>query len=176
MILELEIPKVHNNELSQDKLLEFMTSSNAIFSIKSLKTNRKFTFRLSAKKNQINDNPDFLFVSVLTGSDNTSNYTYIGYLKPVTAQYVYLTHPQIRTETKWQFFYGDKSKIGKDSLCVTTFEWIMNKLTYERKMDDVLIWHEGVCCRCGRKLTAEKSSDNGIGDYCAKMKAKSNLK
>lgn len=166
MVLQLDIKPAHSNELSQDKLLEFMTSSNAIFSIKSLKTDKHFTFRLSAKKNQINDNPDFLFVSVLNGSDNTSNYAYIGYLKRF----------QVGENSGWYFTYGDKSKIGSEAPSVVAFKWIIDCINSGKLMQNVLIWHEGVCCRCGRKLTAEKSSDNGIGDYCAKLKSKSRLK
>jgi hypothetical protein len=163
MILNLEVQKVHSNQLSQDKLMEFITSSNAIFSIKSLNTGIHFTFSVSCKKQEINDNPDFLFVSVLTGTDNTSNYTYLGYLKRHTSGFWYYTH-------------GDKSKIGEDAKSNIAFKWIIDCLNAGKIMKDVLIWHEGVCCRCGRKLTAEKSSDNGIGDYCAKLKYKSRLK
>lgn len=31
------------------------------------------------------------------------------------------------------------------------------------------IYHEGCCCRCGRKLTSDKSRLTGIGPKCAKQ-------
>lgn len=166
MILEFDIKPSHSNELSQDKLLEFMTSSNAIFSIKSLNSGLHFTFKISTRKNEINDHPTFLFVSVLTGTDNTSDYTYLGYLK----QY------EVGEYKGWYFTHGDKSVITKEATSAIAFKWIMDCINSGKLMQNVLIWHEGVCCRCGRKLTAEKSSDNGIGDYCAKLKSKSRLK
>jgi len=50
---------------------------------------------------------------------------------------------------------------------VQAFEWTVKKL-YNGTLSGVKIFHEGKCCRCGRRLTTPTSVQNGIGPECIK--------
>ena len=91
------------------------------------------------------------FVSVLTGPDNTKNYTYIGQILngefgATKGSKLPTTHPKFRAfELVWYYLNIE------DALPA----WLM-------------IRHEGKCGRCGRKLTVPESIDIGIGPECLK--------
>jgi hypothetical protein len=36
--------------------------------------------------------------------------------------------------------------------------------------NSIEIWHEGTCCRCGKRLTVPASIELGMGADCAKEK------
>ena len=57
---------------------DFMVAGNAIFTVTSKKTGTRFTYRVRKGK----DESAPYFVSVLTGSDNESDYRYLGTIFP----------------------------------------------------------------------------------------------
>lgn len=139
------------NELSQDYALEFIMSGRAIFTVKSLKTGTRFTYKVS-----IADKADCFFVSVLTGSDNNSAYSPMCYIKIINGI------PSIMRSTKtW---------ISADAPSSIAFKYVFMNLLIRREMKGLEIWHEGRCCRCGRLLTVPESIEFGIGPECATKK------
>ncbi len=104
-------------------------------------TGNRFTYRVSKSDG---DRPVF-FVSVLTGQDNVNDYTYLGTIFP----------DGFRTTRK--------SRIGTDSPSFVAFQW------FARHFEDarVTVYHEGVCGRCGRKLTVPESIESGLGPVCS---------
>ena len=64
------------NQLENNDIKTFIFAGKAIFTITNTNTGNRFTYRVRKAK----DN-DIYFVSVLTGSDNTSSYSFIGYIK-----------------------------------------------------------------------------------------------
>lgn len=96
------------------------------------------------------------FVSMLTGSDNETDYSYLGSLNTHTGQ-LQLTA---------------KSKLPADSFPVR----LLNRVLARIWSDDLAavevhgykVHHAGKCCRCGRKLTTLASCELGIGPECAK--------
>lgn len=96
------------------------------------------------------------FVKMLTGSDNTSDYSYVGKLDDFTGQVVLTA----------------KSKMDKDSYAVKLLNRVLARIwaddheAFESK--GYKVHHEGQCCRCGRALTVPASIESGIGPECAK--------
>lgn len=123
----------------------FMLAGNATFTIVSKATGTRFTYRV---RQPDADKPHF--VSVLTGSDNESSYTFLGTIFP-----------------DGTYRHGKRSSIGENAPSAKAFSWLYASLgspSFESQCD---VWHEGRCCRCGRKLTVPSSIEAGIGPECA---------
>lgn len=127
--------------------LEFMLAGNAYLTLRSTKTGTRYTFRVKRKKDT-----NLWFVSTLWGSDNTSDYSYLGLI-----------------DENRQFRLSPKSRTTRDSPQTKAFEWTMRQLVEKGIVPDQLeVWHEGRCGRCGRLLTVPESIASGIGPECAK--------
>lgn len=123
--------------------LEFILAGNAYFTVRSVKTGVRYTFRVSkAKKNET-----MWFVSLLTGPDNISDYSYMGVLSGN------------------KFRVTKASKVTADSVPVKAFSWVLSGLVAENLVG-VELWHAGRCGRCGRSLTVPESVEAGYGPEC----------
>lgn len=130
-------------------ILKFMFAGNAYFTLQSPSSVR-YTYRVSRSKKAAKEGKDLYFVSLLTGPQNTSDYTYIG------------------LATKEQGFrLTQASKMNADSVPVRAIVWTTSMLLQGKELGEVKFWHEGKCGRCGRKLTVPESIANGIGPECA---------
>ena len=97
-----------------------------------------YTFKVSKKENPENERyPVTYFVSLLTGPDNTSNYTYLGLLDPAVR------------------------------LLNRTLNLVWNENTEAIQTAGFDLHHEGRCGRCGRVLTVPESILSGFGPECA---------
>jgi hypothetical protein len=94
---------------------------------------------------------DRLFVSVLTGQDNTSDYSYLGQI---------ITRPHPRYE------HGRKSRLSPDAPSARAIAWYCARLFGAGSLADVTVYHDGTCGRCGRDLTDPLSVARGIGPEC----------
>ena len=128
--------------------LTFMLAGNARITAVSKKTGTRYTYQIRQKENDFGKKTPH-FVSVLTGPDNRSDYTYIGYIS-----------------STGDFMPGKKGKPGCPSY--KAFNWMYNVLRSGHIHDDVEIMHENRCGRCSRPLTVPESIQNGIGPECAK--------
>ena len=130
--------------------LTFILAGDSFFTLVSLESSVRYTYHVEIKEEE--NKPPVWFVRLLTGSDNTSDYTYIGYF---TEQNGFRT-----------------SKATPDSLrnskAVKAIQWMLEKLqkgaTFTGK---VAMYHMGRCGRCGRPLTVPESIEAGIGPDCA---------
>lgn len=104
----------------------------------------RFTYKIVASDPDPN-RPPVHFVRVLTGPDNESHYEFLG------------------TIFKDGFRVSGKSRIGHAAPSAVAFQWL------ERNWESTFakVWHEGVCGRCGRKLTVPESIETGLGPTCA---------
>ena len=134
------------NSVSRD----FLTGGHAIFTASSPKGTH-YTFSVSRPKDFTPDSPVW-FVSVLTGSDNTSDYTYLGLLDGSGL---------LRLTKKSREYYTEKTpsyEVGR---------WAIAKIWRGEEMPDgYKIQHMGKCGRCGRPLTDPLSCELGIGPIC----------
>lgn len=139
---------------------EFFSGGRAIFTIevpeyfqKLHKSNPHYTFRIRLHEK---DNKEFYFVELLSGPDNTRNYTYVGLFNKNTGQLALTT----------------KSKVTEDAWSVRLFRRVMAKI-FENDTPAITnagfdVHHEGKCGKCGDKLTAPESIKIGLGPYCRK--------
>ena len=143
---------------------EFILAGNAIFTIEipvtavlnndqQKETLHHVTFKV--ERVEANENyAESYFVKMLTGPDNTKNYTYIGRLD--------VKRGQVNTTAK--------SKIPETSRRFRLLNRIL-ALTwrgdYSYEDHGFTTHHEGKCGKCGRKLTVPESIETGIGPKCA---------
>jgi hypothetical protein len=126
------------------EISRFITAGKATFTIVSKVTGNRFTYQVKQS-----DNPTLYFVALLNGPDNTSNFAYLGTLG----------------NGYWK--HGAKSKISEDAPSAKGFKWFWANLKQGQLPATVEFWHEGRCCKCGRKLTVPSSIESGIGPECA---------
>ena len=144
------------------EIMNYILGGNATFTLVSRKTGQRFTYKVKSKpkdkdKNWSTGNQDrsLFFVSLLTGSDNENSYRYLGLL-------------EARRFGGFEFRETAKSCARKGSPSFDAFAYCWHILDESASWpSQVEFWHEGSCCRCGRKLTVPESVANGIGPECA---------
>lgn len=136
----------------------FALAGNATFTVVSKKTATRFTYQIQAPKLNRDGEPvskeqaEVLFVKVLNGPDNTSNYEMFGMIFPKDGKFV-----------PWK-----KSRISMDAPCAAAFKWTFeNVLVTGVNHPKLEVHHSGTCGRCGRKLTVPESIQSGLGPECA---------
>lgn len=128
----------------------FVLGGNATFTIQSNVTGNRFTYKARADKNS----PNRVYVSVLTGADNESSYSYLGTI---------FQH----NEAHAVYHHGKKSRISSDANSARAFDWFWRHA--KELPDSVKFLKSGKCCRCGRTLTTPESISVGYGPECAKL-------
>jgi hypothetical protein len=123
------------------EIKRFILAGDATFTVQNEKTGNRFTYRVRKAQDG-----GCWFVGVLTGSDNYSDYSYMGIIKGV------------------EFFGTRKSRVSRTAPSYVAFDWVWRNVG--RLPACVQVWHEGACCRCGRKLTTPESVEKGIGPVC----------
>lgn len=127
----------------------FALAGNATFTVTSGSTGTRFTYKVSAS-----DDGKMHFVSVLTGPDNWTNYSYFGVI--VNGQF--------------RFARPEKARVAASAPSARGFDWFWRQLNAApevSKIGQVTVNHEGKCGCCGRKLTTPESCERGIGPECA---------
>ena len=133
---------------------KFLTAGRATFTVTRRRDGARFTYRVTAT----DDDPARFFVSVLTGPDNESDYTYAGMLDNRPAG---LMLRQTRG-----------SKIAATAPSWLGFVWLISRLHRPEVIDRfVEIDHVGRCARCNRPLTVPESIRTGLGPVCAEKVA-----
>lgn len=123
--------------------------------LRSRKTGKHFTYRVRLPRNADPDDPRApRFVSVLAGPDNTQSYVYLATI--FDQQRLVLTQ---------------KSRFTPEATTWRAFNWLWHDLSEDSLHPSVEVWHNGKCCRCGRKLTDPTSIATGIGPVCAEKAA-----
>ncbi|GMU26254.1 MAG: hypothetical protein AMXMBFR16_11590 [Candidatus Uhrbacteria bacterium] len=129
---------------------EFATAGRAVFTVSNA-TGERYTFKVKRKDNEA-PRPPVYFVSLLTGPDNTRDYTYVGVLNDYNGS-VRLTAA---------------SRYAEDSKPVAVVRWALKKVWERGTLPaGYEILHEGRCGRCGRPLTVPESIKTGLGPECA---------
>lgn len=124
----------------------FILAGNATFTIVSAKTGTRFTYKIRAKNVAVGRT--LYFVSVLTGSDNENDFTFLGTI----------------FDGK-DFRHSTKSHISQDAPSARAFAWCFGRILADT-LTDASVHHEGKCGRCGRKLTVPSSIEIGLGPEC----------
>lgn len=129
-----------------EQVKQFVFAGKARVTLVSQKTDVRFTYRITRAKNGAN--PPY-FVSVLTGNDNERSYQYFGLYR------------------NGDFEHGRKSKVDDRAISVRAWRYF-NAIVLGRGVvpNDLEVWHEGKCGRCGKALTVPESIARGIGPEC----------
>ena len=127
---------------------QFIFAGNATFTLTSTRTGQSYTYKVREGKPMVSRAPK-LFASVLTGPDNTADYTYMGIVERAGA------HAQL-VPTR-------ASAINVNAPSWRALEWFLQHVDSDR----VEVRHMGRCGRCGRALTVPSSIDSGLGPECA---------
>ena len=134
----------------------FITAGKSTVTLESIKTGARYTYRVTRARDRDTGEPSAdgtCFVGVLTGADNETAYSYLG-----------------RIAGNGVFWHGRRSPkagdISRDAPSAKAFEWTWQKLAAGIMPDQLAVWHEGRCGRCGRKLTVPSSIESGFGPEC----------
>lgn len=146
---------------------EFVLAGKAIFTLEiphewaaEHDTSAHYTYKVVLKEGSDGSDgkpkrDDVYFVNLLSGPDNTSDYSYVGVLN-VASGNVVLTRA---------------SKITAECMSYRLLNRVLLNLwegTEQRILDAGFdVHHEGRCGRCGRKLTVPESVKTGLGPECA---------
>lgn len=146
-VLEIESAKVERSQLLGDDIKNFVFGGKAIFTVVNTVTNKWFTFKVRQPKG----NKEVSFVSVLTGSDNGTSYSFLG---------TYFSKSD-------SYKYSKKSSIGSSAQSAKVISWFFSKfINCEEKYPTIQVFHDGKCGSCGRKLTTPQSVKSGLGPIC----------
>ncbi len=122
----------------------FFAGGNAHFTVEN-PAGERYTFRVRMARDG-----KIYFLSLLTGSDNNTDYTYLAVYQPQDGQ--------VRKTRK------SPSKSQPIEIAQWAFDVVWGRLPLKPGYS---ILHEGRCCRCGRRLTVPESIRTGIGPECA---------
>ena len=137
--------KQRNQLKSLEQIKAYLYGGRGMVTLQSHKTGAHLTFKFGVPEDRGERGP--VFVRVLTGPDNESNYTYIGYLWGPNGGLSY--------------FHGRRSRVTQEAPSVRAIRWFTRSLVAGRVPEGVDVYHEGVCGRCGRTLTVPESIESG---------------
>lgn len=131
---------------------QLITAGRATFTVVSKRTENRYTYKVSRPQGEDETCP--LFVGLLNGA--TREYTYFANLRPDQPHY---GNQGLR--------HGRKAKLPPNHQAVLAFNWLWGHI--DDLPDNVEIWHEGRCFRCGLPLTDPQSIKRGVGPTCAEI-------
>lgn len=130
--------------MDNESVIRFVNGGKAIFTLVSKKTGQRYTYKVSESSDG-----EVFFVALLSGPDNTEDYSFIGFIRDGA------------------FRHSRKARVGVDAPSFRAFDWFYRNLESPTLLAGLEVWHEGKCCRCGRTLTVPSSIAIGIGPECA---------
>lgn len=138
---------------TNDGIRNYIAGGFGTFTILNKSTGNRFTYRISMPEDANKKVDPPRFVKVLAGPDNNMDYKYLGVLK-LKPHGLYL-------------HLSPKSKISSHAPSFKSLTWLLEMLNRNRELPpNFEFYHEGRCCRCGRKLTTPESIKDGIGPVC----------
>ena len=138
---------MNRQPLSNEQTKNFIFAGNATITLEGKKTGKWYTYKI--QKCKTNDN--LYFVKRLSGSDNISDYRYIGCVYRDTEHFCAAKPYNTQLECFWP-------------LSIEVIKWFFERPnTYDTNIN---VYHEGRCGRCGRKLTTPESIFSGFGPEC----------
>lgn len=135
--------------LSKEEVPTFVLAGNATITIESGTSGRHFTYRIKRYEDK-----DVYFVHLLRGPNNEDDYSYVGAYYPDRSWF--------HVAKMWQ---GIRKDMYPPS--VRAIQFLFD--TLYNINDNLHVYHEGKCGRCGRKLTTPESILLGYGPECAAL-------
>jgi len=135
------------HKLDSSEARAYILSGNATLTFVNADTGNRFTYKITKPVGAEDNCPHF--VKVLSGSDNETAYAYLGCIY-----------------ASGNYMHGKKSSVAENAQSARTFAWIWKNV--DGLPENIEVWHEGKCLRCGRKLTVPESIESGYGPECIK--------
>lgn len=129
-----------------DQALSFLLAGKATVTLKSEKSGNHFTYQVKRPR-KVKPNGPTHFVHVRVGAE----LVYLGFIG-----------------STGKFVHGLKSTVQHSQPQSRCFDWSLTKLRSHQLPEQLQVWHEGTCGRCGRPLTHPESIASGIGPECSK--------
>lgn len=127
----------------------FMVAGKAKLTIVSARTGVRFTYRFSRPAPEPGKQRP-IWVSLLSGPDNDSDYQFIGTMWPGLG---------------WSYRTSPRTKVAPGAPSRVALDWFLRCVT-QGALKGIEVWHEGCCARCGRTLTVPSSIASGFGPEC----------
>lgn len=148
----------NSHELAPAAALDYMLGGHGKATLVGSKS--RYTYRFGSKKTPTGPNQDsgfsekkvldLVFVSVLTGPDNETDFQYIGYISR--------SRPDGLNQGK---------KGNPNHPAYRALTWYLQAIQFAPyAAAKATFMHEGTCARCGRALTTPESIEIGIGPVC----------
>ena len=138
-----------------DVALDYIRAGRGRITLESVRTGTRFTYKFGVPRETRNGKPTPIFVKLLDGNNNETDYTFLGSL-------------WMDANGRLCYRHGRTARTTVSAPSVRAFTWTLKHLENGSMPDKLHIWHEGVCCRCGRALTVPESVSRGIGPECRK--------
>ena len=135
--------------------LNWMYAGKCYVTFVNTKVNERFTYCIKKAPPNSNYQVQAHWVSVLTGPNNTNDYSVMGTIFRGTDGSVDRYVHNHRRGT-----------IDEDAPSVVAFKYVFNQLVTDSLADFIELWHEGRCSMCGHLLTDPDSIRRGIGPVC----------
>ena len=120
-----------------------MTAGRAVFTLVSHKTNRRYTFRMRKGAHGF-------FLDVLIGSDNVTDYEYLGSVHNLDGEVFNRKRPMMAVDPR-----------------ARAINWLLRQLAKGDELPETVeFFTSGKCAVCGRALTTPESVARGIGPKC----------
>lgn len=141
------VVKNARKQLKAKDVASFVLGGNATVTVQSGKTGAHFTYKIKRHKDE-----DLYFVRLLVDDNNT--YRYVGCY--------YADRKVLHFAKPWK-----EMVIESCPPSIRALKFLFEKL--ENPPEQLLVYHEGRCARCGRPLTTPESIERGFGPECYKL-------
>lgn len=153
------------SQISLFDCMKYIFGGEATFTVYSISQDKKYVFQCNQLVTEVNGKDikhNMYFLSLLTGNDNTSNYTYVGTIDNKESNM-----PHILT-----LRLTDKSKMTSEAPAYKLFYTLLYSLQCHPEyiatlLHRIKVYHDGHCSICGYKLTSVVSTNVGMGPVCA---------
>lgn len=138
-----------------NRVAEYVLGGKGTATIRSEATGKRFTYKFGVPKNPQPNRKIPIFVKLLVAPET---YQYIGCIWR-------------EANGRLSYAHGANCRIGKDAPSIKAIQWFLKCIERSVVPDQLSVYHEGVCGRCGRKLTVPESIESGLGPVCARLAA-----
>lgn len=140
-------PKIRKS-ITPAQFRNFIFAGSSIFTLENSETGNYITFRIKQVKKNGQLVPNQFTIQCKSLNDGDHGYKFLGFLN---------------LDRKYFKRWGNTNP---DYIGYKTLYWLLSNLENLERFTKLEIYHEGVCCKCGRTLTVPESIDNGIGPEC----------
>lgn len=138
-------------------LATFLEAGRAIITVRSKATGNRRTFKFSRPtEDRSTGQARPIWVNLLAGPDNGSDYVFIGTIWPNPGQWTFKRSRKLTS-----------ANVAANG-AIAVVEWLVKHINTspEALFRQAELWHEGRCGRCGRRLTVPESIASGFGPEC----------